>query len=199
MMKLFETTAKAGRETSLESLDTNSLLEKVAEGNKAAFSALYSKTSGKVHGLVVKILRDPAQSEEVTQEIFLEVWQIAAQYTPSKGSAVSWLMTIAHRRTVDRIRASEASRQRDTKIGIRDYVSTYDNVVDTVDMHVEHEKVQKAMNRLTDLQKQTVVLAYYGGYSYKEIAENLSVPVGTVKTRLRDGMIRLRDELGVVA
>lgn len=175
------------------------LLGMVAEGDQAAFGELYDQMSPRVFGLVRRLLIDHAQSEEVTQEIFLEIWQSATRYDSSKGGASSWIMTMAHRRAVDRVRASQSSRDRDTKIGIRDYSPDYDNVSETVQVRIEHERVEKAMLRLTELQRQAVSLAYYGGYSHSEVAALLSVPIGTVKTRLRDGMIRLRDELGVAS
>ena len=177
----------------------NDLLAKVAEGDQTAFGSLYDQTSNRVLGLVIRLLKDHAQSEEVTQEIFLEVWQNAKRYDPSKGSAVTWILTMAHRRAVDRIRASQSTRDRDTKIGIRDLEREYDSVSESVEISVEHERVGKALSRLTELQRQAVTLAYYGGYSHSEVAQMLSVPIGTVKTRLRDGMIRLRDELGVAS
>ncbi|MET4582639.1 RNA polymerase sigma-70 factor (ECF subfamily) [Conyzicola nivalis] len=175
------------------------LLARVAQGDQAAFAALYDQIAPRVLGLVRRLLRDHAQSEEVTQEIFLEIWQTATRYDSTKGGASTWIMTMAHRRAVDRVRASQSSRDRDTKIGIRDYDAAYDNVAETVQTRVEHERVEKAMLRLTELQRQAVSLAYYGGYSHSEVATLLSVPIGTVKTRLRDGMIRLRDELGVAS
>ena len=175
------------------------LLGLVAKGDKVAFGQLYDQIAPRVLGLITRLLRDRAQSEEVTQEVFLEIWQSATRYDPKKGGASSWIMTMAHRRAVDRVRASQASRDRDTKIGIRDYNPDYDNVSETVQVRIEHERVEKAMLRLTELQRQAVTLAYYGGYSHSEVSEMLSVPIGTVKTRLRDGMIRLRDELGVAS
>ena len=175
------------------------LLERVAQGDQAAFAQLYDQMAPRVLGLVRRLLRDHAQSEEVTQEIFLEIWQNATRYDSSKGGASTWIMTMSHRRAVDRVRASQSSRDRDTKIGIRDYDADYDNVSETVQTRIEHERVEKAMQRLTELQRQAVSLAYYGGYSHSEVATLLSVPIGTVKTRLRDGMIRLRDELGVAS
>lgn len=175
------------------------LLERVANGDQRAFSELYDQISPRVFGLVKRVLRDQAQSEEVTQEVFLEIWQSAPRFDPNKGGATTWILTMAHRRAVDRVRASQASRTRDVKIGIRDYNPDYDNVSETVEVSIEHERVTKAMSRLTELQRQAVSLAYYGGYSHSEVAELLSVPIGTVKTRLRDGMIRLRDELGVTS
>lgn len=175
------------------------LLTRVAQGDQVAFSELYDQLAPRVLGLVRRLLRDYAQSEEVTQEIFLEIWQTAPRFDPNKGRASTWILTMAHRRAVDRVRASQSSRDRDTKIGIRDFESGYDHVSESVEIRIEHERVEKAMARLTELQRQAVTLAYYGGYSHSEVSAMLSVPIGTVKTRLRDGMIRLRDELGVAS
>jgi RNA polymerase sigma-70 factor (ECF subfamily) len=175
------------------------LLEKVALGDQQAFSRLYDLVAPRVFGLVKRLLRDHAQSEEVTQEVFLEIWQSATRFDPNKGGATTWILTMAHRRAVDRVRSSQSSRDRDTRVGIRDHKVDYDNVSETIEIRLEHERVEKAMTRLTELQRQAVSLAYYGGYSHREVAEMLSVPIGTVKTRLRDGMIRLRDELGVAS
>jgi RNA polymerase sigma-70 factor, ECF subfamily len=175
------------------------LLGRIAQGDRQAFSQLYDQIAPRVLGLIRRLLRDYAQSEEVAQEVFLEIWQNATRYDSNKGGASSWIMTMAHRRAVDRVRASQASRDRDVKIGIRDYSADYDNVAETVQVKIESERVEKAMLRLTELQRQAVTLAYFGGYSHSEVAAMLSVPIGTVKTRLRDGMIRLRDELGVAS
>ena len=175
------------------------LIVRIADGDQAAFSDLYNHIAPRVLGLVTRLLRDHSQSEEVTQEVFLEIWQTAPRFDPLKGAVSTWIFTMAHRRAVDRVRASQASRTRDTKIGIRDYDPEYDNVAESVEIRIEHEKVEKAMTRLTELQRQAVTLAYYGGYSHTEVATILDVPVGTVKTRLRDGMIRLRDEMGVAS
>jgi RNA polymerase sigma-70 factor (ECF subfamily) len=175
------------------------LLTRVAQGDRVAFAELYDRTAPRVFGLVKRLLRDHAQSEEVTQEIFLEIWQNASRYEASKGGAITWMLTMTHRRTVDRIRASQASRDRDTRIGIRDYAPEFDSVAENVEVQIESERVKQAMKRLTELQRQAVQLAYFGGYSHSEVSEMLKVPIGTVKTRLRDGMIRLRDELGVAS
>ena len=175
------------------------LLERVAQGDQQAFSDLYDLVAPRVFGLVKRLLRDHAQSEEVTQEIFLEIWQTATRFDPNKGGATTWILTMTHRRAVDRVRSSQSSRDRDTRIGIRDHKVDYDDVSETIEIRIEHERVEKAMTRLTELQRQAVSLAYYGGYSHSEVAAMLSVPIGTVKTRLRDGMIRLRDELGVTS
>jgi RNA polymerase sigma-70 factor (ECF subfamily) len=182
-----------------EPVSREQLLGLVATGDQDAFSQLYDQISPRVFGLVRRLLVDYSQSEEVTQEVFLEIWQSANKYEPSKGGAATWILTMAHRRAVDRIRSSQSGRDRDIKIGIRDFVSEYDNVSETVEVTIENERVKKAMVKLTELQRQAVSLAYYGGYSHSEVATLLKVPIGTVKTRLRDGMIRLRDELGVAS
>lgn len=175
------------------------LLTRIAGGDRMAFSSLYDEFAPRVLGLIRRLLIDHAQSEEVAQEVFLEIWQTASRFDANKGGASTWILTMAHRRAVDRIRSSQSGRDRDTKIGIRDYAPEYDHVSETVEVKIEHERVKEAMTRLTELQRQAVTLAYYGGYSHSEVAELLSVPIGTVKTRLRDGMIRLRDEMGVAS
>ncbi|MCU1443716.1 MAG: polymerase subunit sigma [Cryobacterium sp.] len=184
---------------STEPASKEALLGRVAQGDQAAFGELYDQMAPRVLGLVKRLLVDHAQSEEVTQEIFLEIWQTASRYEADRGGASTWIMTMAHRRAVDRIRASQAGRDRDHRIGTRDLAVEYDHVAETVEVRIEHERVERAMSRLTQLQRQAVSLAYYGGYSQSEVAELLHVPLGTVKTRLRDGMIRLRDEMGVAS
>jgi RNA polymerase sigma-70 factor (ECF subfamily) len=174
-------------------------LARVAAGDKRAFAELYDATAPRIYGLVRRLLVDPAQSEEVTQEIFLEIWRSATRYNQERGSAMSWMLTMAHRRAVDRVRASQASRDRDSRIGIRDFDREYDQVAEHVEITMEGERVKRALQGLTELQRQAVQLAYYGGLSHSEIAAELHVPVGTVKTRIRDGMIRLRDAMGVTS
>jgi len=187
------------RSESRADVTPEALLAKCAGGDQAAFAELYDQTAPRVFGLVKRLLRDHAQSEEVTQEIFLEVWQSATRYEPGRGSAVSWMLTMAHRRAVDRVRASQSSRDRDTQVGIRDFAPGFDSVAENVEIRLESERVEKAMERLAELQRQAVSLAYFRGLTHSEVASLLKVPVGTVKTRLRDGMIRLRDVLGVAS
>lgn len=173
------------------------LLGLVALGDKAAFARLYDATAPRLFGLARRLLIDAAQAEEVTQEVYLEIWQTATRYETNRGSAMAWMLTLAHRRAVDRIRSSQSSRNRDTRIGIRDLQREYDDVAETVEIRIESERVKRALDKLTELQRQAVTLAYFKGLSHSEVAAMLHVPVGTVKTRLRDGMIRLRDEMGV--
>ncbi|WP_378146242.1 sigma-70 family RNA polymerase sigma factor [Cnuibacter sp. UC19_7] len=175
------------------------LMAAVAQGDQQAFSALYDRTASRVLGLVQRLLIDHAQSEEVTQEVFLEVWRTAPRFDATRGSTMSWLLTMGHRRAVDRIRSSQSSHDRDERIGIRDLDSAYDVVAETAEIRIENERVKRALAQLTELQRQAIEMAYYGGLTHTEISATLSVPVGTVKTRLRDGMIRLRDAMGVMA
>nr|WP_229790494.1 sigma-70 family RNA polymerase sigma factor [Mycetocola manganoxydans] len=179
--------------------DLDSLLGQIAAGSQQAFASLYDTVAPRVLGLIRRVLVDHAQSEEVAQEVFLEIWQNATRFESGRGAASSWIMTIAHRRAIDRVRASQAGRDRDVKIGIRDFPDAFDQVAESAEISIEHERVSRAMTALTEIQRQAVSLAYYGGYSQSEVAEILSVPLGTVKTRLRDGMMKLRDEMGVAS
>lgn len=178
---------------------TNALLLRVAQGDQRAFSDLYDIIAARMLGLVRHVLKDHAQSEEVVQEVLLEVWQTAPRFDPNKGKAVTWMLTMAHRRAIDRVRSAQSSRDRDTRVGIRDLDRDFDSVVESVEIRIEHDRVEKALSRLTELQRQAVELAYYGGYSHSEVSAMLGIPMGTVKTRLRDGMMRLREELGVAS
>lgn len=173
------------------------LISRIAQGDESAFEALYDDISSKVFGLIRRVLRDASQSEEVLQEVFVEVWQQAARYDADRGRATSWIMVMAHRRAVDRVRASQSSKERDLREGIKEFQDSYDDVQDTVEAHMEGERVQLALKTLSEAQRKAIELAYFGGYTHQEVAGLLEVPVGTVKTRIRDGMIKLRDQLGV--
>lgn len=173
------------------------LIRLVALGDEAAFEELYDAVAPRVYGLVRRVVRDQAQSEEVTQEIFVDVWAQASRFDADRGKAMSWILVIAHRRAVDRVRASQASSDRDLRQGIKEYQESYDDVADTVEKQMEAARVRKALDTLTEPQREAISLAYYGGYTHQEVAELLKIPVGTVKTRIRDGMIRLREKLGV--
>ena len=173
------------------------LLQRVARGYSPAFELLYDEIANSVFGVIRRVLRDPAQSEEVTQEVLIEVWRNAARFDPERGSGASWIHTMAHRRAIDRVRSAQASADRDQRVALRDHVTPYDDVADQVETRLEHQQVRRCLDGLTDLQRESVGLAYYGGHTYREVSELLDVPLGTVKTRLRDGLIRLRDCLGV--
>jgi RNA polymerase sigma-70 factor (ECF subfamily) len=191
--------ADRGLEPDPRALTLDALLVATARGDRTAFSDLYDQTAPRVFGLVRRLLIDAAQAEEVTQDVFLEAWQTAARFDPARGNALSWLFTLAHRRAVDRVRASQAARDRDLRIGVRDLEVPVDGVAEAAEVRIEHERVSHAFSALSDVQRECLALAYYDGCSQSEIAGRLGVPLGTVKTRLRDGMIRLREVLGVSA
>jgi RNA polymerase sigma-70 factor (ECF subfamily) len=174
------------------------LMRRVGLGDQAAFAELYDAVVARVHGTVLGVVRDPAQAEEVTQEVFVEVWRIAPRFDGSRGSVAAWITTIAHRRAVDRVRSEQSARVRadaDARRleAPRDVVA--DTVVDDDQSLFDRARVRRALDRLTEAQRQSVELAYFGGHTYREVALLLGLPEGTIKTRIRDGMIRLRDEL----
>ncbi len=180
-------------------LDLDIQLGQVARGDQAAYEAVYDRLAGPVYGLIRKVVRDPAQSEEVAQEVMLEIWRSACRFDPAKGSAMTWAMMIAHRRAVDRVRSAAAEAQRDQKSAAAAAMIAVDEVADAVEANLERERVRRCLDTLTDIQRESVTLAYYGGYSYREVAGLLSAALGTIKTRIRDGLIRMRDCLGVVS
>jgi RNA polymerase sigma-70 factor (ECF subfamily) len=110
---------------------------------------------------------------------------------------LTWALTLAHRRAVDRVRHAQAAAEREDRVAAESIDRDYDVVAEAVTANLEREQVRRCLGSLTTLQRESVVLAYYGGHTYVEVAELLSSPLGTVKTRLRDGLIRLRDCLGV--
>lgn len=179
--------------------DLRELLGQVARGDQEAFTAVYDVVAGPVLGLVRSVLRDPAQSEEVTQEVLVEVWRCAARFRPERGSAMSWVLTLAHHRAVDRVRSAQSAADREHRAAMLSQTPAFDEVTEQVEARLEREQVRRCMRTLTEVQRQSVTLAYYRGLTYREVAELLATPLGTVKTRLRDGLIRLRDCLGVSA
>ena len=167
----------------------------VARGDSAAFDAVFEQIGPSVFGVVKRVIRDPAQSEEVTQEVLLELWRNATQVDAGRGSAMAWVMMLAHRRAVDRVRSVQKESERERRIAAPDI--PYDEVSEAVESSLERERVRRCLNSLTEVQRESVTLAYYRGYTYGQVASLLGVPTGTVKTRMRDALIRLRDCLGV--
>jgi RNA polymerase sigma-70 factor (ECF subfamily) len=175
------------------------LLLRVADGDQAAFARLYDMLSPRAFGLILRVLVDRSQSEEVLQEVFLEIWQSASRFAPNKGQGRSWVLTIAHRRAVDRVRSAQASTDRDVKAGFRDIGVAHDGVAEEVELRIEGQRVSQALATLPDPQREAITLAYFGGYSQSEIAALVGAPLGTIKTRMRDGLSRLRVEMGVTS
>jgi RNA polymerase sigma-70 factor, ECF subfamily len=176
--------------------DLAALLARVARGDHRAFELLYDELAGPVYGVVRQVLRDPAQSEEIAQEVLLEIWRTASRFDPAKGSPPAWALTIAHRRAVDRVRSENASLRRQEKAAVGHDVLE-DDVAEVVAATLDGQRVRRCLDGLTELQRESIKLAYYGGYSYPQVAKLLGVALGTVKTRIRDGLIRMRDCLGV--
>jgi len=175
----------------------DALLRAVARGDEAAFAQLYDLVAARVYGLARRLLRDPAQAEEVAQEVLVEVWRTASRFDASRGSATAWIFTIAHRRAVDRVRSEQAGADRVRKLAATSAETPYDEVVDQVTAHLEQQQVRRCLGGLTELQREAITLAYYGGHTYREVAALLNTALPTIKTRMRDGLIRLRDCLGV--
>ena len=174
--------------------DLDTLLTHVAKGDQAAFEALYDQLGSSVYGLVRRVLRNPSQAEEVAQEVLLEVWRAASRFDPARGSAATWVLTIAHRRAIDRVRAEEAATAREQRTA---EVPAADQVAETVEASMDAERLRRCLAGLTELQRESITLAYYGGYSYAQVAALLDTALGTIKTRIRDGLTRLRACLGV--
>ncbi len=192
---------QSGGATFAETLDATltALMSRTAGGDEDAFAALYDRTSSRVHGVVLRVLRDPSQAEEVTQETFLEMWRTAARFDATQGSVLAWLLTLAHRRAVDRVRSSEASRRRDTGYGTTNIEIPHDETAERAQSSAEATRVRQALASLSERQREAIQLAYFGGYTHTEVATMLDLPLGTAKTRIRDGLMRLRDVLGVSA
>ena len=173
------------------------LLKRAGRGDESAFAEWYDATAARAFGLAVRVLRDRAQAEEVTQEAYLECWRHSTRFDPAKGSAVSWLLTIVHRKAVDRVRSAEASGRRDEAYSQKEHTVEHDSTAEAAAASLEAARVRAALDDLTLKQRQAVELAFLGGYTHTEVASMLDLPIGTAKTRIRDGLIRLRDALGV--
>lgn len=181
----------------LVTTDLEELLRQVARQDVEAFATLYDRTRARVYGLVTRVLRDPGYSEETTQEIYLQVWRTAKDYDPAAGSPMAWLMTLAHRRAVDRVRSEQASSQRESRYGAANLEPPTDHVADSVILRDERRQVADCLGSLTDVQRECIQLAYYDGLTYAQVSERLSANLATIKSRMRDGIRGLRKCLGI--
>ena len=177
--------------------DLDNLLIHVARGDQEAFEAVYDRLAGPAYGVIRRVLRDPSQSEEVTQEVLLEVWRTAARFDPAMGGAATWVMTIAHRRAIDRVRSTTAAASREQKTA--EVHTPHDEVAEAVEASLDRERVRRCLEGLTDVQRESITLAYYSGYTYPQVAAALKVGLATVKSRIRGGLLALRGCLGGVS
>lgn len=175
------------------------LIGRVALRDAQAFAQLYDATRTRVFGMVLRVLRDSGYSEETTQEVYLQVWRSADKYDPAQGSALSWLITLAHRRAVDRVRSEQSGAEREDRYGSSNVEAEFDQVTEEVARREDRRRVTDCLGTLTDLQRRSVELAYYNGYTYPQVAEALDSPLPTVKSRIRDGLKRLKSCLGVTS
>ena len=175
------------------------LLGQAALGDQAAFAEFYDATSARAYGLALRVVRNPAHAEEVTQEAYLDAWRSSARYDAQRGSAAGWLLTIVHRKAVDRVRSVEAATARDETWNREAAPIDHDQTAEAAHASLDATRVRNAVATLTDVQRQAVELTYFGGYTHTEVARLLDVPLGTAKTRIRDGLIRLRDLMGVAS
>lgn len=180
------------------SVDADELLRRVASGDRGAFTELFDELMPIVLGLCRRVLRDPDQAEEVGQEVMLQVWRTAPKWPDDGRSARAWIAMLAHRRSVDRVRREQAERDRQGPGQNKMTTGTSsDPVPEEAADRAETHEVRDALDSLTDLQRRTVELAFFDGHTYREVADKLDLPLGTVKTRIRDGLIRLREAMDV--
>jgi RNA polymerase sigma-70 factor (ECF subfamily) len=182
-----------------EHVELDAVFHRVARGDEDAFAVVYDQLSSILFGIARRVIRDPARAEEVTQDVLVEIWQQAPRFDPSKGSVRTWACMIAHRRAVDAVRREETVRRTERRESHRSARREFDEVSEAVADRMEYARVRKCLDTLTELQAEAVGLAYFRGLSYPEVASMLDVKLATIKTRMRDGLIRLRDCLGATA
>jgi RNA polymerase sigma-70 factor, ECF subfamily len=175
------------------------LMGRIANGDQTAFADFYDATSRTVYGIVLRVLRDRAQAEEVAQEVYVEAWTSAPRFDAELGSPTGWLNTIAHRKAVDRVRSSERNLAREQRHFNAEAQQVTADTSDIVVAQDESQRVREALDQLPEAQRTALRMAYFEGRTYREVAEFLELPLGTVKTRIRDAMKRLRHHLGEAA
>lgn len=180
-------------------MDLDELLLRTSRGDSGGYADLYDQAGGLVYGIVLRVVRAPAIAEEVCQDVFAEIWRLAPRFDPERGTATAWIGTLAHRRAVDRVRSEQAHRDRIEYIGRRDHEAGYDQVAEAVETSMEHDRVRAALSAASELSREAIEQAFYGGRTYREIAEQLDVPLGTVKSRIRSGLQQMARSLDVTA
>lgn len=175
--------------------DLAGLLHLVGTGDQHALAQVYDLVAPRVFGLALRVVRDRALAEEVTQEVFLQVWRQAGEVDPGRGSPLGWLMTLTHRRAVDRVRSEQAQSDRLRRYEDQQTTPAYDSTEEEVVRRVEAQRLHQALALLGEPHRTTVELAYFGGLTHREVASRLDIPLGTAKTRIRDGLRKLKSQL----
>jgi RNA polymerase sigma-70 factor (ECF subfamily) len=173
----------------------DALLKRSGTGDASAFADIYEALAPRIYGLALRVLRDPHQAEEVTQETLLQIWQTSARFDPARGSARTWATTLAHRRAVDRVRSAESARRRDVTETRLAFEEPRDVTALAAHASLDAATVRAAIATLSPLQRQVIELAYWGGKTHSEISHLLQIPLGTAKSRIRDALLRLRTGL----
>ena len=172
--------------------EDRSLLRKIAQGDQAAFASLYDRYGASAFGVALKICNNRALAEDVVQEAFLSIWQRATLFDPDRGSLAAYLFAAVHNKAVDAVRHEESLRRREEGVGDLPAETGSEVVMEAAWLGVRRTEVRSAVSRLSPVQREALELAYFEGLTYSEVADKLGIPLGTAKTRLRDGMIRLR-------
>ncbi|MEX0789208.1 MAG: sigma-70 family RNA polymerase sigma factor [Actinomycetota bacterium] len=175
-----------------ESSDESDLLSGLAAGDQRSLAALYDRYGNAALGLAFKVCGNRAIAEDIVQEAFLALWQKPDSYDAGRGSAGSFLMGIVHHKAVDAVRREAAVHRREENFAVEPQESSEDEVVEAAWIAMRKSKVLAALRQLSDVQREALELAYLQGLTYSDVAARLNIPLGTAKTRMRDGMIRLR-------
>jgi RNA polymerase sigma-70 factor (ECF subfamily) len=179
-------------------VDLTALMSKVAEGDQSAFTALYEATSKIVFGLVLRIVIDRATAEEVLLDVFTQAWRQAATFDRKRGTPLAWLMTIARSRAIDRLRSGRHDQSKSALEDAAELTALTPTPEDSTVMSERQQLVRTAIDSLTPEQKEVIELAYFSGLSHTEIASKLGHPLGTVKTRTRLAMMKMREMLSPI-
>lgn len=171
-------------------------LLRAAAGDEVAFAQVYDAIGSRVFGITLRVIGDPHQAEEVAQETLVEVWRRCAAFDPTRGSAGGWITTIAHHKAVDRVRSSESARRRDAAWHEQaDEESLADTTYDEATAHLRSGAIQSALSLLPPVQRRAIELAYFGGHTYADVARLMQAPLGTTKTRIRNALRVLRENM----
>lgn len=181
--------ASSARPASRSTAELSALLQAVGRGDREAFARFYDATSSRVYGAVLRVLRDRGFSEECVQDVYLEVWQKAPTFSPAQGSPAAWLVTMAHRRAIDRVRSEQSRTDRESKYAMLDAAT---GSTDTSDRFLDRRPVIDAMSELSGRQKECLFMAFFEGLTYAEAADRMGVPVSTMKSRIRSALAKMR-------